>query len=184
MIARRRTVRWILSAGLFLSGGCSSSDDPTSVPPALAIGDSHEGGRIFYLDETGEHGLVAAAADQGSSVHWFDGSYVVTGATGTELAIGQANTAPVVSAQGSGSYAAILCDQLVLKGFSDWFLPSKDELNVLFVRRAEVGGFTNGFYWSSTEHGEGSAWEQAFNTGTQYYANKNFPIRIRAIRAF
>jgi hypothetical protein len=127
---------------------------------------------------------VAAAGDQGSGVPWFNGSYVVTGATGTGVGTGQANTVAIMSVQGAGNYAARLCDQLELNGFSDWFLPSKDELNALFVQRELIGGFVDGFYWSSTEQGEGSAWEQAFNTGTQYYANKNFPIRIRAIRAF
>ncbi|MFH1766464.1 MAG: DUF1566 domain-containing protein, partial [Gemmatimonadota bacterium] len=126
----------------------------------------------------------AAAGDQGSSVHWFNGSYVVTGATGTEIGTGQANTAAIISAQGAGNFAASLCDQLVLNGFSDWFLPSKDELNALYLQETQLGGFIDGFYWTSTEHGEGSAWEQVFNTGTQYYANKNFPIQVRAIRAF
>ena len=72
----------------------------------------------------------------------------------------------------------------MLNGFSDWFLPSKDELDALFLEKARVGGFTEGFYWSSTEQGEGSAWEQVFNTGAQHFANQNFPIKVRPIRAF
>lgn len=169
---------------MFFSGACDSKDNPTSIPPPLAVGQEYGGGIIFLLDETGAHGLAAAPSDQGSDVPWFNGSIVMTGATGTGVGAGATNTAAIISAQGDGRYAANLCDQLVLNGFSDWFLPSKDELHALFLQKDEVGGFTDGFYWSSSEHGEGSAWEQAFNSGTQYYVNKNFPIQVRAIRAF
>lgn len=167
-------------------GACSPNEDPTALvlSHSLAIGESHAGGIIFYLDDTGEHGLVAAPDDQGATVGWFNGEYRETGATGTGIGAGQANTSAIVAAQGEGDYAASLCDQLVLNGFSDWFLPSKDELNALYLSKALVGGFSEDFYWSSTEHGEGSAWEQVFNSGAQYYANKNFSIRVRAIRAF
>lgn len=158
--------------------------DPTTPLLPLVVGQSHGGGIIFYLDDADEHGLIAAASDLDGDPHWFNGSHLVTGATGTEIGTGQANTSAIVNVQGAGSYAAGLCDQLVLNGFSDWFLPSKDELNALFLQKARVEGFDEGFYWSSTEHGEGSAWEQVFNTGDQHFANKNFPIKVRPIRAF
>ena len=184
MVTALRPFRWILLVWLFFSGGCGSNAGPIPPSASFAIGQSYGGGIIFYLDHTGEHGLIAAGSDQGSSVQWFNGSHEVTGATGAGIGKGQTNTAFILSSQGPGSYAASLCDQLVLNGFSDWFLPSKDELDALYLQKAEVGGFTDDFYWTSTEHGEGSAWEQEFNTGTQYYANKNFPIHVRAIRAF
>jgi hypothetical protein len=175
---------WLLLLGVFSFGACSTDDGPTSPITPLAVGQSHAGGVIFYLDETGEHGLAAAPIDQGSTVGWFNGEYVVTGATGIGIGTGQANTSAIVNAQGEGNYAASLCDQLVLNGFDDWFLPSKNELDALYLSKAVVSGFSEDFYWSSTEHGEGSAWEQVFNTGAQYNANKNFHIRVRAVRAF
>ncbi len=176
--------RWILLLAFVFSGACESGSDPTSVPLPLAVGQEYGGGVIFYLDNTGSSGLIAAPFDQGSDVPWFNGSILVTYATGAGLGAGSENTATIVATQGSGSYAASLCDELVLNGFSDWHLPSKDELNALYLEKNEVGGFADGFYWSSTEHGEGSAWEQVFNTGTQYYVNKNSHIHARAIRAF
>lgn len=179
-----RSMRWILFLVLALSGGCTSGDDPTSVPDPLAVGQAYGGGIIFYLDTGGTSGLIAAPFDQGTDVPWFNGSILVTHATGTGLGAGSTNTAAIIATQGSGNYAANLCDQLELNGFSDWFLPSKDELQALFLQKNVVGGFDDGFYWSSTEHGEGSAWEQVFNTGTQYFTNKNFHIHVRAIRAF
>ena len=177
-------VLWVLLSGYLCLGACSGEDGPTSPTPPLSLGQEHAGGIIFYLDETGAHGLAAAPTDQGSTVGWLNGEYLVTGATGTALGAGQANTLAIVNAQGEGNYAASLCDQLVLNGFSDWFLPSKDELNALFLSKTVVGGFSEDFYWTSSEHGEGSAWEQVFNTGVQYYANKNFHKRVRAVRAF
>lgn len=177
-------LRWILLLVFFLSGGCSSENDPTSIPLPLAVGQAYGGGVIFYLDDTGTSGLIAAPFDQGTDVPWFNGTTLVTHATGTGLGAGSENTAAIVATLGSGSYAAFLCDELVLNGFSDWYLPSKDELNALFLQRDAVGGFATGFYWSSTEHGEGSAWEQVFNSGTQYFTNKNFHINVRAVRTF
>ena len=177
---------WVLLFVFLGVGACAPNEGPTGLvlSQSLALGQNHAGGIIFYLDDTGEHGLVAAPEDQGATVGWFNGEYVVTGATGTVIGTGQANTSAIVASQGEGDYAASLCDQLVLNGFSDWFLPSKDELDALYLSKALVGGFAEDFYWTSTEHGEGSAWEQVFNTGAQYNANKNSSIRVRAVRAF
>lgn len=181
-----RFFNWVSLFVFFGVGACGPNEGPTALvfSQTFALGQEHGGGIIFYLDETGRHGLVAAPEDQGTTVDWFNGEYLVTGATGTGIGTGEANTLAIVAAQGDGDYAASLCDQLVLNGFGDWFLPSKDELNALYLSKALVGGFTEDFYWTSTEHGEGSAWEQVFNTGAQYNANKNSLIRVRAVRSF
>lgn len=177
-------IHWVRLFGYLCLGACSGKDGPTSPNLPLALGQNHAGGIIFYLDDTGEHGLAAAPGDQGATVGWLNGEFVVTGATGTGIGTGQVNTSAIINSQGEGDYAARLCDRLVLNGFSDWFLPSKDELDALYLSKGVVGGFSEDFYWTSSEHGEGSAWEQVFNTGVQYYANKNFHKRIRAVRAF
>ena len=184
MFQRFRFVRAPLLGVLLLALGCDSQSHPTAPEEPFFLGQSYGGGVIFFLDQTGVHGLIAAPNDQGDVLPWFNGAILETGATETGLGEGAGNTASIVAAQGEGTYAASVCDQLVLNGFDDWFLPSKAELEVLFANRALVGGLQDTFYWSSTEHGEGSAWEQSFGSGAQYYANKNFPIRVRAIRAF
>ncbi len=170
---------------LFLTYSCKNEDDGNITNPiARTIGERYGGGTIFYIDNSGQHGLIAASKDQSENIQWFNGSYAVTGATATAVGAGQLNTTIIINIEKAGSYAASICDQLVLDGYSDRFLPSKDELNLLYLQKEIVGGFTNNFYWSSTEYGDGCAWEQNFINGTQYYANKNFPISVRAIRAF
>ena len=76
-----------------------------------------------------------------------------TGATGTAIGTGQANTTAIVTTQGAGSYAAQLCNDLTVGGYNDWFLPSKDELDLMYenLYLQEVGGFTDDYYWSSSE---------------------------------
>lgn len=155
----------------------------TSQATIHKIGERYGGGVVFYVDSTGNHGLIAATADQ-KKVKWYNGNYVVTNATGAAVGTGQANTRTIVSAQGAGSYAASVCDQLELNGYSDWFLPSKEELNLLRSQKTAVGGFANPFYWSSTEYSSHYAWAQNFNNGRQDYGNKNSTPSIRAVRAF
>jgi hypothetical protein len=147
------------------------------------IGEHFGGGVVFYVDKTGEHGLIAATTDQ-KKAKWYNGNYIVTNAKGDAVGTGQANTTAIVTSQGVGTYAASECDQLELNGFSDWFLPSKGELNLLRIQKAAVGGLDNPFYWTSTEYSSHYAWAQNFSNGRQDYGNKNSTPSIRAIRAF
>ncbi len=153
-------------------------------PPVFSIGQSYQGGKIFYIDSSKQHGLIAAPTDQSAVMRWWNGSFSTTGATGTAIGTGQANTTAIVKAQGAGSYAAKLCDDLVLGGYSDWYLPSKDELNQLYLNQAVVGGFASNNYWSSSEYDYSYAWGQSFGGGYQGNGNKNYALAVRAVRAF
>uniref|UniRef100_UPI0040473774 Lcl domain-containing protein n=1 Tax=Algoriphagus sp. TaxID=1872435 RepID=UPI0040473774 len=139
-------------------GTSAASAASNSVTPALKIGDPYQGGKIFWLDGTGQHGLIAAPNDQ--------------------------------SAKGIGWSAAQLCNDLVLGDYSDWYLPSKDELNKLYLNRTVVGGFVtignSSHYWSSTEKsaGNSNAWNQHFSDGAQHDHSKNSTFYVRAVRAF
>jgi hypothetical protein len=149
------------------------------------IGLAYGGGIIFYLDGTGQHGLIAAASDQGTGVQWYNGSYIITGAAGTAIGTGQANTAAIVTAQGAGTYAANVCVQLLLNGFNDWYLPSKDELQQLYTQKTVVGNFTSNYYWSSSELNGTYAWSQRYSDGFQYNLGaKWIPNYVRPIRSF
>jgi len=167
------------------SGG-NTNNTPTNTPQKLTVGMSYQGGIIAYIDATGQHGLIAAPQDQSADIQWYDGNYIVTGATGTAIGTGKSNTKKIVQKQGSGNYAAKLCDDLVLNGYDDWYLPSKDELNELYKNKYLIGGFSTkkDFYWSSSEHNFNNAWLQYFNDGSQYYYFKYYTYRVRAVRAF
>jgi len=156
----------------------------------LKVGMSYQGGFIAYIDETGEHGLIAAPYDQSEGIEWGklenDSSYIVTGATGTLIGTGRSNTTKIVQAQGVGNYAAKLCDDLVLNGYSDWFLPSKDELKELYEKSNSIGGFNfSKKYWSSSEaDGDDGTWSAWCRSYSQYTEDKNNTYRVRAVRNF
>jgi hypothetical protein len=79
---------------------------------------------------------------------------------------------------------ARICGDLVLNGYSDWYLPSKDELNKLYLNRTAIGGFADAYYWSSTEADGTAAWFQYFGNGLQIANTKNYPNYVRAVRGF
>jgi len=179
---------------LMLTNSCKKDEkkDDTTPTPVLAVGQSYQGGIIAYILQPGDtgyiagqtHGLIAAPSDQSTGIQWYNGSYTTTGATATALGTGNANTNTIVTNQGTGSYAAKLCSDLVLGGYSDWYLPSKDELNKLYINRTEIGGFAINYYWSSTEVDINNALEQTFFYGIQVYNNKSNTYYVRAVRAF
>ncbi len=164
-------------------------------PCGYAIGQYNAslGGYIFYLDQSGCHGLVAATTDQNTGIQWYAGTFTYTTAFGSAVGAGEGNTNMIVYNQSGtlATYAAGICYNLNTGGFSDWYLPSKYELNLMYMNigqgaapNTNVGGFENNFYWSSSEFNSSNAWGQFFSTGVQAYYGKNSGPPIRAIRAF
>lgn len=156
-------------------------------PPAvLSLGQTYQGGIIFFLDDDNKHGLIAATTDQHTNIQWCEGSCKVTNATETAARSGKSNTATIVLIQKSGNYAASICDQLIYNGFDDWYLPSKDELNFLFIQKeaGRIGNFLSEEYWSSTESDADRAWNQHMGNGITHTEIKVNGACIRAIRAF
>ena len=157
---------------------------------SLSVGTSYGGGVIFYILQTGDpgfvsgetHGLIAAPSDQSSGKKWGCYGMLVSG-TSTALGTGAANTS-IVSATCGSDNAASLSGGLVLNGYSDWYLPSINELNKLYINRASIGGFTTSFYWSSSDANSFNALLINFGAGTTSSLNKNDPHYVRAIRSF
>lgn len=161
--------------------GYGSTLAVTTIP--FTCGLSYQGGIIFFIDEVGDHGLIAATSDQSIGTPWGCVGTLI-GGTGISIGMGQANTTAIVNGCSTAGIAAQICDALVLNGYSDWFLPSKDELNQMYIQRNVIGGFSNNPYWSSSEYNANLAWNQYLNDGALYGSNKTNVYSVRAIRAF
>ena len=161
----------------------------------LKIGDSYAGGILAYILVSGDpgydanvlHGLIAATSDQSTGIQWYNGSYTTTGATGYSIGTGLSNTNKIITSQGatSTSYAAGLARAYTGGQYTDWYLPSKDEIYKLYLNKTAIGGFENYYYWSSSENGSTSVWFQSFgSSGISTTASKFYNYYVRAIRAF
>ncbi|MEI7597502.1 MAG: hypothetical protein WCK02_17270 [Bacteroidota bacterium] len=148
------------------------------------IGESYGGGKVIYVSDNGQHGLIGALVDQGR-VAWNNGSNTTTNAVRDGVGAGIYNTERIIVSQGVGNYAAQLCANYQGGNFGDWYLPSKYELNLLYAQRAIFNNFAGNYYWSSTEGDITGAWSQFFdNDGSPLSVSKGNSFYVRAIRAF
>jgi hypothetical protein len=160
--------------------------DTTVALPCIcyAIGDTGPaGGIVFYITEECTHGLEAAPEDQDSG-EWGCFGTSIDGADDTAIGTGAQNTADILAGCADPDKAADIANVYSLNGFNDWFLPSKDELNELYLQKGVVGDFANDRYWSSSEFSSFFAWYQNFDDGGQVGDGKFVTRRVRAVRAF
>ena len=203
-------ISWKGSATL-VNPSCSNA-----ATPVCRVGDIGPGGGIVFYDagkteSWGRYLEIAPQSCEGVRLPWRPASktnrvYETSGFAVTRLktkfiGMGRLNTQEIVAAFGANSYAAKFADDLVCGDKSDWFLPSKDELDIAFNRLAQnrvggndtpVGGFNKGYYWTSSIYDFKTAWTQYFMDGQQFDrvqtldGNKTppTPFRVRAVRAF
>ena len=178
---------------LFLVG-CGGSEDND---PILSIGDSHEGGIIFYLDGNGG-GLIASTEDLEGTYEW--GCYltqVEDGGNLTQIGTGYQNTLDIVNQQCLTEFGGIPAAQAAqdaqINGFDDWYLPSRDELYLMYLNIGQggldsnnnIGNFSDSQYWSSSESNFSNAWIVAFGVGlSESIAKNSFHGRVRTVRSF
>ena len=149
----------------------SSSNHPISQPLSLGqniqikttgtshyIGQNYAGGIVYFVNADGLHGLIAETQDQSLSSSWYDAQEII-------------NRSENHSASGAN--------------YSDWRLPTKNELDLMFLQRKLVGGFIESGYWSTTEgQTPGSAWYLDFHSGAHYEGEAYGSLYIRAVREF
>jgi hypothetical protein len=154
------------------------------------IGEDYGGGKVFWIDATGQHGLIAWTEDLGIVEPWTAGPTAAnTPADG--IYGGEMNTWMTVRLNNAGSgipFAALGCEGLlVTSGDTDygaWYLPSKTELNLVYQHKTMIGGFTPGWYWSSNSYDASNSWDQSFISGSADYDLKTNSHYVRCIRKF
>ena len=155
-----------------------------------SIGLSYGGGIIFYIDGTGQHGLIASSCDLTlvpsgyNSFLW--GCLGTNQNTTSGVGTGQANTTKIINGCSTAGIAARICNDLVLNGYDDWFLPSKDELSLIKENLVLSGiGYAGGVCWSSSEYSANSAWSVGLyiNGSPSAWQKDNYEA-VRAVRAF
>lgn len=150
-----------------------------------AAGDALGGG-LFVFEDSG-YAYISAAADQSTDAPWGCQGTDISG-TLSAVGTGSANTALIVAGCTTSGISARICDQLTLNGYSDWFLPSLDELAQMYTKLAAdgLGNFANHTYWSSTQESATQAYTIDMNNGNQgTHAKDNTSNRYtRAMRRF
>ena len=197
---------------MFTNCGEDSEDPVADVGPFTgSIGDTYQGGIVFYLDGNGG-GLIAATEDR-TSEYVEDGAAwgcsngtEISGADGTAIGTGAQNNLDILAGCSEDGIAAKLAAdyEVTVDGvtYDDWFLPSNDELKKIcenigpgnMLGLGNVGGFIEGLYWSSTEYNRNwsttevpfvFAWYHNFKIDcNQFYILKNSLIRVRSVRTF
>jgi len=167
---------------------------------AYKIGDTGPAGGIVFYDKGNTDGgwryLEAAPASSEFTAEWGLANYSLK--TEMEIGTGKRNTALIVAALAktgeTSGRAAKLADDMKINGFDDWFLPSWDELNLMYanLHKQGLGGFINADYWASSSFSYGGDAVGAYNMffdgnetgdgGTGYARSQN--CRVRAVRSF
>lgn len=166
----------VLSTGIILLCMCLNAQSPESIDYLAILGNipgskpsgqalkinriglnESLGGYVIYITPDGQHGLVAATKDQSSSSDWYSAQDVISNPDNHNK---------------------------IGKQFMDWRLPTRFELNLMYIQKDDIGAFANKYYWSSVMNGNTYAWLLNFDNGGQDYGPKDGSYCVRAVRAF
>ena len=163
----------------------TTSENPGNNSKEHHLGDAFGGGIIFYLDSTGQHGLISSTKDQKTFATWGFFKNQVT-AYGVSIGTGLQNTRQIAKAGKKQRIAAVFCYTLELNDYEDWYLPSREELLLMYnnLYLKNLGNFGETLYWSSSETDFNNAWVVDFRIGMSVEQNVVTPGSVRAIRSF
>jgi hypothetical protein len=153
----------------------------------FGIGENYGGGIIFYIDSTGQHGLIAPPIDQSFGMPYNGTGWgcdeTFLNVTDTAIGTGLSNTIKMLSECPENESAAGICQSCTYNGYTDWYLPSKNELHLLCLQANIVGGGLDcNAHWCSSEVDTFNAWYLGGNN--QFTGSKASPNCVRAIRSF
>ena len=156
-----------------------TEEDLTEVDGGCEYGEKAAGGIVAECNDQGEPTLIAMKEDIAEEAEW--------GCKGEKMGAdsesdGEYNTQKIVENCQEEDIAARLCAESSEGGYKDWYLPSKEELNLLYNNKDKIGGFSDDYYWSSSEYSSNRAWCQYFHDGYQYDDHKDNSYRVRCLR--
>tara|TARA_B100001059_G_C17670361_1_gene494192 strand:- start:77 stop:835 length:759 start_codon:yes stop_codon:yes gene_type:complete len=156
----------------------------------LNIGDEFQGGVLFYIDETGKHGLVVGKEDLGA-YNWGCLNVTIPGADIIDIGGGLQNTLDILAGCSDRPIAASIAFEYEYEDFADWYLPSRSELQEIYLSVGQgseignIGGFIDSWYWSSTEDEiPEAAYCFSFIYGAVGGNHREGMINVRPIRSF
>jgi len=166
-----------------------------STAQTYKIGDTGPAGGIVFYDKgtvsDGWRYLEAAPVENEFTSCWGAGSFIEKSelaAKGTDTAIGSGriNTERIAAGVKETDCAAKRCIKLKINKYTDWFIPSKDELDLIYknLKKKKLGGFSDENFWSSSLNDKGQVWAMNFGKGSYFDCIAGRPCRARAVRAF
>lgn len=156
------------------------------VPIEQFYGKRNKGGLIFFFNPDDDSGLVAATEDQSNDAEWGCHGIEIDGADADWIGARAKNSEDILMGCEEVGSAAMICNNLVLNGQVDWFLPSEQELGFmyLFLHMKGYGGFASDIYWSSSEENGFNAWGKDFRDTNWDIDFKSNKAAVCAIRPF
>lgn len=169
--------------------GTTYGNECVFTTPYFHIGQNYQGGIIAHIDETGQHGIIAAPNNQFAMEEiednqwkdwWYNNDKSKVVGTTCVYGKGMENTNQIVQSFGVGNYAAQICYDLELNGYNDWFLPSYNELLLLFdaqnkISNLNLPGYSNAimfFYFTSSD------------SDSSYIYKSNCPSDVGLVRGY